>query len=302
MQSCQKPINRYDNNPMALITLFDPWKNELCTCPDKYSLAPYTGCGHGCLYCYASSYIPGFSSPRPKKNFLERAGQELKKIKAGSYIALSNSSDPYQPLEQTHGLTRQLLLLAARQQLKIMIVTKSVLPIRDIDILKDLYGIVISMSLTTLDPGLSRLMEPGAPLPQQRLKAMEKLSRYFPVACRIDPLIPGLNSEGIKTLVRQLKNCGVSQIISSTYKAKGDNFNRMKKAFPHLKEKWTLLYKEKGEKKGGNMYLPEKTRRDLIKKVKTVAQNEQLAFSCCREGFSSLNTAACDGSDLFAPP
>jgi len=73
---------------MPLIAPFDPWKNTYCTCPNKFSLSPYTGCTHACLYCYASSYIINFSNPRPKKNFLERLKSQIKDIissRAGDY-------------------------------------------------------------------------------------------------------------------------------------------------------------------------------------------------------------------------
>ena len=56
---------------MSYIQPFDPWKSPLCTCPPKYSLNPYTGCGHKCLYCYATSFIKNFYTPRPKKDFLK---------------------------------------------------------------------------------------------------------------------------------------------------------------------------------------------------------------------------------------
>jgi DNA repair photolyase len=92
---------------MPLITPFDPWKNKYCTCPDKLSLSPYTGCAHNCLYCYAASYIRDFSNPRPKKDFIKRLENEIKKIPEGSIIAVANSSDPYQPMEDKLQLTRR---------------------------------------------------------------------------------------------------------------------------------------------------------------------------------------------------
>jgi len=217
----------------------------------------------------------------------------------GSYLALSNSSDPYQALEKDLRLTRQFLKLAADHPLKIMLVTKSDLITRDIDILKNLPQVVVSMTLTTLDHHLAKILEPGAPLPEQRLIAMERLSLYIPVACRIDPLIPGLNVSEIPVLIKELKKRGVKQIITSTYKAKGDNFIRMKKAFPDLAGKWDLLYKDQGEKRSGSFYLFEDLRRKMIVKVKQCAEQENLKFSSCRENFPDLNTAACDGSDLF---
>ena len=79
---------------------FDPWKGQLCTCPPKLSLNPYTGCPHGCLYCYASSYIPRFAECRPKVDLLKRLARESSKIRPKTLVALSNSSDPYPPLEK----------------------------------------------------------------------------------------------------------------------------------------------------------------------------------------------------------
>jgi len=90
-----------------ILRAFDPWKSELCTCPDKLSLNPYTGCPHGCLYCYASSYIPCFSSCRPKADLLRRLDREAARIGPGPFVAISNSSDPYPPMEEDLGLTRQ---------------------------------------------------------------------------------------------------------------------------------------------------------------------------------------------------
>src|SRR5512137_228217 len=92
-----------------ILTPFDPWKSSLCTCPSKLSLNPYTGCPHGCLYCYASSYIPHFSRCRPKSDLLKRLAREAARIRPGSLVAMSNSSDPYPLLEEKLLLTRSSL-------------------------------------------------------------------------------------------------------------------------------------------------------------------------------------------------
>jgi hypothetical protein len=81
---------------------FDPWKSQLCTCPAKLSLNPYTGCPHGCLYCYASSYILRFAECRPKVDLLKRLARDTAKVKPGTLVALSNSSDPYPPQEKDY--------------------------------------------------------------------------------------------------------------------------------------------------------------------------------------------------------
>jgi len=284
---------------MNLITPFDPWKNVLCTCPDKYSLSAYTGCGHGCLYCYASSYIRNFFVPRAKKDFINRLKKEIKKLSRGSYIAIANSSDPYLPEENRLKLTREALKILKDYDIKLMLVTKSSLILRDINVLKDIKHLVVSISITTLDNSLSKKLEPNAPSGLIRLKTLEKIAKIANVVCRLDPLIYPLNTKDIAKTVKALRNAGAKQIITSTYKAKPDNLKRMIEVFAEYKDIWHKLYIDKGEKKGNYTYLPINLRRELIGEVRTAALNEKLRFSSCREGFSLLNTANCDGSSFF---
>lgn len=281
---------------MSLITSFDPWKNKLCSCPVKYSLSAYTGCGQGCLYCYASSYIRNFSSPRPKKDFLKRLEKETQKIPPGSTITIANSSDPYQQLEQKLQLTKASLEILNNYNCKINIVTKSSLILRDLEILKKLKKIVVSISLATLDENLTKKLEPKASSIKERLKTIKTLSNYIPVVVRLDPLIYPLTTEKIKETVEAIKAAGAKQIITSTYKAKPDNFKRMTSLFPELKETWQELYYQKGERKNGSNYLPYALRLKLIKQVKAQVSNQGFKFASCREGLENLNTASCDGS------
>lgn len=284
---------------MSLITAFDPWKSNLCTCPAKYSLSAYTGCGHGCLYCYASSYIRDFSRPREKKDFLVRLNREIKKIPKGALLTMANSSDPYLPLEKKLKLTRKALKIITNYELKINIVTKSSLILRDIDLLKDLKSAVVNISLTTLDKTLIKKLEPHAASPEERLETIGKLSSWVPVVVRFDPLIYPLNTNETNTLVKKIKVLGAKQIITSTYKIKTDNFKKMTAVFPQYKELWNKLYLKQGEKKGGYTYLPENLRKELITKVREAAAYEGIKFSSCREGFGNLNTAECDGSSFL---
>ncbi|MBU2043657.1 MAG: radical SAM protein [Candidatus Omnitrophica bacterium] len=284
---------------MALITSFDPWRNKLCSCPAKYSLSAYTGCNHGCLYCYASSYIKDFGRPREKKDFLKILSREIKKIPPGSIITIANSSDPYLNLEKKIKLTRQALEILKNYDLKINLVTKSSLVLRDLDLLKNMKKILIAISLTCLDQKLARKLEPRTPSPQERLKTLKSLSAYLPVVVRLDPLVYPLNTENLESLIKQIKSSGAKQIITSTYKIKPDNFKRMVSTFRQHQNLWQALYLEKGERKNNYIYLPEKLRKDLISRVKKLALAENLGFSSCREGFNQLNTALCDGSSFF---
>jgi len=286
---------------MVLITPFDPWKNELCSCPPKYSLSAYTGCGHGCLYCYASSYIRNFFIPRAKKDFINRLKREIKKLPPKSFIAMANSSDPYTPEDDKLKLTRKALEILKNCQIRLMLVTKSSLILRDIDILKDIENLVVSISLTTLDNSLSKKLEPNAPPGLIRLKTMEKLAKITNVVCRFDPLIYPLNTKNIGKTIKTLKNAGVKQVITSTYKAKPDNLKRMMNAFRKQESIWRKLYIEKGSKKKNNIYLPLNLRKYLINEVRIAALSKKIEFSSCREGFISLNTVNCDGSSFFQP-
>lgn len=285
---------------MPLITPFDPWKNKYCTCPPKYSLSAYTGCDHGCLYCYASSYIRNFSHPRPKKDFLKRLETQIKKIPKNSMITMANSSDPYQELEEKLQLSRKILVILKDFDLRLNIVTKSPLIVRDIDLLSKFKNITISFTLTSLDMKVAKRIEPFLKFtPQEKLKAISLLSKSIPVAARFDPLIYPLNTENIKETIKALKKSGAKQIITSTYKTKPDNLKRMSKAFPEYAKLWETLYLKTGEKINGYNYLPLALRIKIIEEVREFTLSEGLEFSSCREGLSDLNTATCDGTSLF---
>jgi DNA repair photolyase len=284
---------------MELIKPFDPWKSSLCSCPPKYSLSAYTGCGHGCLYCYASSYIPKFYQPRPKKNFIQRLEKEAAKIPQESTIAISNSSDPYQPLEEELKLTHKTLEILINYNFRINLITKSDLILKDLDLLKKFKRILITFSLTSLDDNLSKKLEPNCPPPSKRLKAIKQLSKFMPVIVRFDPLIYPLNTKGTERVVEKIKEAGAKQIISSTYKAKTDNFKRMTKSFPEHLELWYKLYYQNGIRKNNYLYLEKTLRRNLIKKIRKEVLKNPLQFSTCRENFQDLNTAVCDGTSFF---
>jgi len=281
-----------------LISEFDPWKSKLCTCPSKLTFNPYTGCDHGCVYCYASSYIPKFHNCRPKKDLLRRLERAARKL-SGELISISNSSDPYPNIEKKNGLTRKCLEILSRHECKIQIVTKSPLVTRDIDILKKMRCMV-ALSITTDDNKISRRLEPRAPLSSERLKTTEALvENGIPVAVRVDPIIPFLNDKP-KRLIESLSSLGVSHITSSTYKVRPDNWSRFSKAFPEVAKKLSPMYFEKGERISRYFYLAKELRYQLMKKVKEITEENSMKFGCCREGFSHLNPALCDGSWLVS--
>ncbi len=287
---------------MRLITKFDPWGDPLCTCPKKYSLSPYVGCSHSCAYCYITSYIPDGFRCREKADFLARLGRDLARLRPGSLISMANSSDPYQPIEAERGLTRSALGRLLPLGHRVLLITKSDLVVRDSDLLAK-GNCSVSISISTIDDRLARRLEPLAPSPSRRLRAMGLLSsRGIPCSVRVDPIIPGINDDpgGLKRLIAAAEGAGCRHVIASTYKARWDDLRRVLRAFPEVAKGLRGLYAEGGMAVGGKRYLPEVLRRDLLLMVKEFSEDLGLSFSTCREGFPELGSAgSCDGSHLI---
>ncbi len=193
--------------------------------PFDKSINPYRGCEHGCVYCFARpthSYMglsAGldfearlFAKPDAAK-LLER--ELSRKNYVPKVIALGTNTDVYQPIERERRITRKLLEILEAANHPVAIVTKSALVLRDIDILermakKGLAKVVIS--ITTLDRRLSRAMEPRAPTPGLRLKAIHDLSEAgIPVSVMAAPIIPALNDHEIERILDCAKSAGASE-------------------------------------------------------------------------------------------
>ncbi len=286
---------------MHYLHLFDPWNFPLCTCPTKYSVDPYTGCEHRCIYCYITSYIPDPWNVRPKKDFLRYFEKDLKSASKILPISMSNSSDPYPKIENDFRITRGTLNLMKRYGFPVLLLTKSDMVTRDSDILESMRS-VVSITVTTLNEELAKKLEPLAPEPERRLRALEKLkSRDVKITVRIDPIIPKINDDPhqLEKLVKELAAIGVEQIISSVYKAKPDNFRRVVGVFKDKAAYLREIYYEKNEMVRGIRYAPRELRLKILKSVRDVANRYGIPFSVCREGLS-LNTAkTCDASHLL---
>jgi len=228
--------------------------------------------------------------------------RSLAKIDARLPISMANSSDPYPPIEQDLGVTRRCLKILLPRGFKVMIITKSDIIVRDVDLLSR-GNCAVSFTITTLKDELASIIEPRAPRPRDRIKAIKVLSEAgVPCILRIDPIIPGLNDveEDIKRLVDEAVKAGVKHISSSTYKAKPDNLARMVKAFPDKASYWRELYYEGGIRIGASRYMREGLRLNLMKMVKEIVEEYGLTFSTCREGFPRLTTSpTCDGTHLI---
>ena len=288
---------------MSVLRLFDPWRSRLCTCPPKYTINPYTGCSHRCLYCYATAYIRSRKST-PKDNLIKRLLTDIRNVNPEYPIDMSLSSDPYPPIEEKLRITRKVLEILLPIGFKVQITTKSDLFLLDLDLIST-HNMAISVTITTLDNSLAKRLEPFAPLPSRRLKALEKLAEMeVPFSVRIDPIIPFLNDDekSLRNLVREVVSIGAKHIVTSTYKARPDNFMKLVNEFPEFEDKWKRLYYPKGKIKSSYAYLPVNLRKKLLLPVTSEARKLGITYATCREGLLTkefFNTITCDGTHLI---
>jgi len=281
---------------LDVIREFDPWKSPLCTCPKKYSLNPYTGCSFSCIYCYITGFIKDAFRVRVKKNILKRVKRDVKKMNKSLFVSMSNSSDPYPYIERNLYITREILKLFRDEGVRVLIVTKSDLVKRDVDILKDM-NVAVSITITTFKEVYKKI-EPFAPPPERRLEAIKTLyENGIPVILRLDPIIPFVNDDknSIEEIIEKTSPY-IKQVITSTFKPRWDSLKRFEENLPGIHKKIKPIYTEKIH---GSLYLPREIRFRLISMVKELSKTYNLDFSSCREGFPELNTKSCDGSDFI---
>ncbi len=202
----------------------------------EYSLNPYQGCEHGCIYCYARNTHPywGYSAGLDfetkimvKKNAPYLLEEFLRKPKwDGTPIMLSGNTDCYQPLEKKFEITRSLLKVFWKYRHATGIITKNSLVRRDIDILKDLnsLGLVkVAISINTLNESLRRKLEPRTASVKERLKTMAFLAKEgIPVMAMVAPVIPGLNDHEIIEIVRRAALMGAGKARYIVVRLNGD--------------------------------------------------------------------------------
>jgi DNA repair photolyase len=192
------------------------------------SINPYRGCSHGCAYCYARpthEYL-GLSAGLDFETHIlvKQDAPELleKTLRSPSWepevIAISGVTDAYQPVERKLRITRGCLAVLAKYRNPCVIVTKSGLVTRDIDLLRELAdhdAAVVNVSITSLDDHVRRVMEPRASPPHERLRAVEALANAgIPVGVLVAPIVPGLTDSEIPAIVAAAARAGARQVRS----------------------------------------------------------------------------------------
>ncbi|TRL39298.1 PA0069 family radical SAM protein [Rhizobium straminoryzae] len=206
--------------PRTIIT-----RNESPDIPFDRSVNPYRGCEHGCIYCFARpthSYMglsagldfeaKLFAKPDAPRLLERELSRQDYKVRT---IAIGTNTDPYQPIEREWRVMRQMLEVLAKAGHPVMIVTKSALVTRDIDILSEMAakGLAkVGISVTTLDRKLARSMEPRAATPTRRLEAIRQLTEAgIPTSVLVAPVIPALNDHEIERILDAARAAGATE-------------------------------------------------------------------------------------------
>jgi len=196
--------------------------NDSPDIPFDRSINPYRGCEHGCIYCYARpthawlDLSPGLDFESRLFARPELPERLLEELAAPAYrpapVAIGAITDAYQPIEREHRTTRRVLEILHRTRHPALIITKSAMIERDIDLLSAMAadGLVeVAVSLTTLERPLARSLEPRAAAPRRRLQVIETLSAAgIPVRAMLAPVIPVLNEPEIEALLQAAQAAG----------------------------------------------------------------------------------------------
>ena len=225
LEYCLKEGELAEADKTSYLPVFPKTIVNKVTSPDvgmSYSMNPYQGCEHGCIYCYARNsheywgYSAGLDFER--KILIKENAPDLleKKLRSKTWeaqtIVLSGNTDCYQPAERKFRITRACLAIFLKYRHPVGIITKNALILRDLDLLNELncHGLIgVHISVTSLKEATRRLLEPRTAAISKRLNTIRKLSENgIPVNAMLAPLIPGINSHELMPLAKTVADHG----------------------------------------------------------------------------------------------
>lgn len=216
----------------------------------------YRGCPHGCIYCDSRSECyrdDDFDRVKGKENALEIFRDELRRKVRPAFIAMGSMSDPYNPVEKELELTRKALMLIHAYEHGVAVCTKSDLILRDADLYADIQErapVICKLTVTTTDDALAAQIEPGAPSPTRRLKALEGLSqRGIFAGVVLMPVLPFLedSAENVLSVVDAAADAGAKFVYPAFGMTLRDRqrayyYDRLVQHFPGIKERYETQY------------------------------------------------------------
>lgn len=253
--------------PIQIRTIIN--KNDSPDVPFEYSINPYKGCEHGCIYCFArptheylglSSGLDFETQVFSKPNAAEVLKKQFSKPRYKcQIIVLGANTDPYQPIERELKITRSILEIMLKFQHPVSLITKSNQVLRDLDLLKALAKnqlVHVNLSVTSLSSELARRMEPRASQPQRRLEAIAELSAAnVPVGVLASPMIPALNDMELEKILEAAAKAGAKWaayiLVRLPYEIKNLFSDWLEKNYPDKKKHVLNLIRET---RGGKLY------------------------------------------------
>jgi DNA repair photolyase len=237
-------LSKYKNSP-------DPWFGI------TYNMNLYRGCQHQCIYCDSRSecyQLGDLADIRIKENALNILEKELKSKRQKATVGFGSMNDPYMPVEKSEELVRGALKLLIRYNFPVHILTKSDLILRDIDLLQQLsknYA-AASLTITTANDEMARIIEPAAPVSSRRFETIRQLSRAgIYTGVMFMPLLPFINDtwEEVEELIHRSKEAGACYLLffPGMTLRKGSReyfYEKLDLHFKGIKEKYILKFGE----------------------------------------------------------
>jgi DNA repair photolyase len=221
----------------------------------KYNMNLYRGCQHQCIYCDSRSEcyrLGDLADIRVKVNALELLEDALPRKRVRGTIGFGSMNDLYMPIEKEYRLARGAMEIIQHYQFPVHILTKSDLVVRDIDVLSEINQMyaAVSFTITTADDELARKVEPGAPLPSSRFRAMRELADAgILTGVTMMPILPFLEDdpENIRQIVQRAADSGATYIIPAfgmTLRpgSRDYYYQQLDQLFPGVKEKYIRAF------------------------------------------------------------
>lgn len=248
-----------------------------------YTLNPYVGCPHGCVYCYNQHFIKNIGREEKWGDFLEiklNAPEILEKEVTEKLrnkkeeVFFSTITDPYNPLEKHYQLTRRCLEILLKYKWPVEILTKSDLILRDLDLFKKFrFWIKIGFTLTTFDPIAQKIFEPAASPVEKRLAALEKIKKAkIKTYAFIAPILPHFTN--LNQIFEILRN-KVEEIWFDSLNTKKENWQNLEKTLRIHYPRFLLEYRE-------IFFRRKKEYEDQLRKeIKFLAEYFKVAVKIC---------------------
>jgi DNA repair photolyase len=250
----------------------------------KYYVESYSGCAFRCTYCLYWQSRANVTFLHPPKDLHAAVESDISSMRKKQIVYLGATIDPYQGLEEKLFSTRMILSSLIEHELPVVILTKSPLILRDLDLLQELQkrnSLLIQFTLLTTNQSKVRAMEQGAPSAEERLEAASKLAALgIPVHFHLSPVIPGFYAEDelnrtVRAIAEHGGECIYSNILGMRYRNTGVFFRSIKKVNGAAAEKIHLEYRKNGGS-AKNVYSPS---YDFI-----FREMSTLRDVCCRNG------------------